>query len=246
MRTRWWGPCACAHHATKPVGQKGRRDEFTNRSDIDDTGAVRAAPQPEPAVHQQAGKGPRAGDGRAARRPPGQRRRAGRGPPEGSVHWPCPVRFRSPTRPKTSRESAYPVSEHSKRPILAVPHTWMRNRCGHPGALPRSAIPVYAVNRRHSKKQSSKTSTCAFRRWSRSLMPKLPRISSRRLLQVLLRAGFYVHHQTGSHVNLRHCTKSHLHVVVPRHSRDLAPKTIKSVIIQAETTVEELARLLGA
>jgi len=113
-------------------------------------------------------------------------------------------------------------------------------------ALPRSAIPVYAVNRRHPKKQSSKTSTCAFRRWSRSLMPKLPRISSRRLLQVLLRAGFYVHHQTGSHVNLRHCTKSHLHVVVPRHSRDLAPKTIKSVIIQAEMTVEELARLLGA
>jgi hypothetical protein len=34
--------------------------------------------------------------------------------------------------------------------------------------------------------------------------------------------------------------------VVPRHSRDLAPKTIKSVVIQAEMTVEELARLLGA
>jgi predicted RNA binding protein YcfA (HicA-like mRNA interferase family) len=75
-------------------------------------------------------------------------------------------------------------------------------------------------------------------------MPKLPRITSRKLLQVLLRAGFYVHHQTGSHANLRHHTKTHLHVVVPRHSGDLAPKTIKSIISQAELTVEEFAALL--
>ncbi len=75
-------------------------------------------------------------------------------------------------------------------------------------------------------------------------MPKLPRINSRKLLQVLLRAGFYIHHQTGSHANLRHNTKSHLHVVVPRHSGDLAPKTLKSIIAQAELTVEEFARML--
>lgn len=76
-------------------------------------------------------------------------------------------------------------------------------------------------------------------------MPKLPRITSRRLLQVLLRAGFYIHHQTGSHANLRHRTKTHLHIVVPRHSGDLAPKTIKSIIVQAEMTVEEFVALLG-
>lgn len=76
-------------------------------------------------------------------------------------------------------------------------------------------------------------------------MPKLPRVTSRRLLQVLLRAGFYVHHQTGSHVNLRHEKKAHLHVVVPSHSRDIAPKTIKSVLVQCEMTVEEFATLLG-
>jgi len=60
-----------------------------------------------------------------------------------------------------------------------------------------------------------------------------------------LRAGFYVHHQTGSRANLRHQTKTHLHVVVPRHGGDLAPKTTKSIIAQAEMTVEEFTALLG-
>ena len=76
-------------------------------------------------------------------------------------------------------------------------------------------------------------------------MPKLPRISARKMLQVLLRAGFYVHHQKGSHVNLRHPIRTHLHLVVPQHGGDLAPKTIKSIIIQAEMTVEEFVELLG-
>ena len=75
-------------------------------------------------------------------------------------------------------------------------------------------------------------------------MPKLPRINSRKLLQALLRAGFYVHHQTGSHANLRHTAKTHLHVVVPRHSGDLAPKTIKSILAQAELTLECFLELL--
>ena len=75
-------------------------------------------------------------------------------------------------------------------------------------------------------------------------MPRLPRISSRKLLQVLVRAGFYIHHQTGSHANLRHAEKSHLHVVVPRHPGDLAPKTLKSIINSAELTVEEFVELL--
>jgi len=75
-------------------------------------------------------------------------------------------------------------------------------------------------------------------------MPKLPRITAKKLLQALFRAGFFVHHQTGSHANLRHPVKIHLHVVVPRHSGDLAPKTTKSIIVQAEMTVEEFIALL--
>jgi predicted RNA binding protein YcfA (HicA-like mRNA interferase family) len=79
-------------------------------------------------------------------------------------------------------------------------------------------------------------------RWDFSV--ETARISSRKLLQVLAKAGFYIHHQTGSHANLRHPIKTHLRLVVPRHSGDLAPKTLKSIIAQAEMTVDEFANLL--
>jgi predicted RNA binding protein YcfA (HicA-like mRNA interferase family) len=75
-------------------------------------------------------------------------------------------------------------------------------------------------------------------------MPKLPRITPRKLLKIMLKIGFYTHHQSGSHVNLRHNFKNHLHVVIPIHSRELAPKTLKSILTQSEVTVEELADLL--
>jgi predicted RNA binding protein YcfA (HicA-like mRNA interferase family) len=75
-------------------------------------------------------------------------------------------------------------------------------------------------------------------------MPKLPRANSKKVLAALERAGFYIHHQTGSHVNLRHPIKHHLHVVIPRHNRDLSPKTLKSIIVQAELTTEEFVNLL--
>lgn len=70
-------------------------------------------------------------------------------------------------------------------------------------------------------------------------MPRLPRLTSKRVLKCLLREGFYIHHQTGSHVNLRHLSKPYLHVVIPRHARELAPKTIKSILAQTELTVED-------
>ena len=73
-------------------------------------------------------------------------------------------------------------------------------------------------------------------------MARLPRATSKRVLKALLRSGFYIHHQTGSHVNLRHHSKGHLHVVIPLHTGDLAPKTIKSILVQAELTVEKFEK----
>jgi len=75
-------------------------------------------------------------------------------------------------------------------------------------------------------------------------MPKLPRITAKKILAALLRSGFYVHHQTGSHANLRHHSRQHLRIVIPIHGRELAPKTIKSIIVQAELTVEQFLKLL--
>lgn len=75
-------------------------------------------------------------------------------------------------------------------------------------------------------------------------MARLPRVTAKRVLKALLRSGFYIHHQTGSHVNLRHHSKPHLHVVIPSHGGDLAPKTIKSILAQAELTVEEFTECI--
>ena len=74
-------------------------------------------------------------------------------------------------------------------------------------------------------------------------MPKLLRVNGKRILAALLKTGFYIHHHTGSHANLRHAIKQHLHVVVPVYSKDLAPKTIKSILVQAELTIEEFIKL---
>ncbi len=75
-------------------------------------------------------------------------------------------------------------------------------------------------------------------------MPKLSRVTAKKVLMALLRFGFYIHHQTGSHANLRHKLKSHLRVVIPVHGKELAPKTVKSIIVQCELTVEQFLELL--
>jgi predicted RNA binding protein YcfA (HicA-like mRNA interferase family) len=73
----------------------------------------------------------------------------------------------------------------------------------------------------------------------------LPLLKPRLILRALLRAGFYVHHQSGSHAQLRHSTKSHLRVTVPRHDRfDLPRPVLRSILRQAEMSVEEFLDVL--
>lgn len=75
-------------------------------------------------------------------------------------------------------------------------------------------------------------------------MSKLPVLTPRKILKVLLKKSFYIHHQTGSHINLRHINKHNLHIVIPNHGRDLAPKTLKSILAQAEIQVKDLINSL--
>jgi len=75
-------------------------------------------------------------------------------------------------------------------------------------------------------------------------MPKLPRIPSFLVLRVLLRAGFYVYHQTGSHAQLRSVYKPRLRLTVPVGKRDLAPKTLKTIIKQADLSIDQFLKLL--
>lgn len=72
----------------------------------------------------------------------------------------------------------------------------------------------------------------------------LPIVRPRRLIQALERAGFHVHHVSGSHYILKHPAKPTLRVTVPFHNRDLKKGTLQSIVKQAGFTNEEFLKLL--
>ncbi len=73
----------------------------------------------------------------------------------------------------------------------------------------------------------------------------VPVLRPREVLRALLSTGFVIHHQTGSHVQLRHPDKPHLRVTVPRHDRfDLPRSVLRSILRQAELSVEKFLELL--
>lgn len=77
------------------------------------------------------------------------------------------------------------------------------------------------------------------------MSPALPVIKARDCLKALQRAGFYVDHQTGSHARLFHSTRPELRVTIPIHNKDLPQGTLKSILRQADLSVEEFLDLLG-
>lgn len=66
----------------------------------------------------------------------------------------------------------------------------------------------------------------------------------REAMRALERAGFFVHHQTGSHSVLRHATDASRRVVVPVHARDLKPGTLRAIVRSAGLSVQEFVDLL--
>lgn len=60
-------------------------------------------------------------------------------------------------------------------------------------------------------------------------MPKLPAITSRKILAVLTKAGFEVDHVTGSHHILLN-ESSGKRVVVPFHNKDLPKGTVHAIL----------------
>ncbi len=73
---------------------------------------------------------------------------------------------------------------------------------------------------------------------------ELPVVTAKEVLRALLRAGFYVHHQTGSHARLLHETRPELRVTIPIHARDLPPPLLKRILKQAALSAEEFLELL--
>jgi predicted RNA binding protein YcfA (HicA-like mRNA interferase family) len=77
------------------------------------------------------------------------------------------------------------------------------------------------------------------------MSPRVPILKPREVLRALQKAGFAIHHQTGSHAQLKHPSKPHLKVTVPRHDRfDLPVPILRSIIRQAGMTVEDFLEFL--
>ncbi len=72
----------------------------------------------------------------------------------------------------------------------------------------------------------------------------LPALKPRKVIQALKRAGFFVHHTTGSHYILKHPANATLRVTVAYHNRDLKRRTLDSIIKQAGLSPEEFRRFL--
>jgi predicted RNA binding protein YcfA (HicA-like mRNA interferase family) len=74
-------------------------------------------------------------------------------------------------------------------------------------------------------------------------MPKLPRLTAREIRGVLERAGFSLTRQSGSHQIFKNAAGRR--ATVPYHaSRILHPKVLKSILLDAELSLEELEKLL--
>jgi len=73
---------------------------------------------------------------------------------------------------------------------------------------------------------------------------RLPAVKPKGVLRALGRAGFFIHHTSGSHHVLKHPAKPHLRVTVPFHNKDLKRRTLASIIEQAGLTTDEFRDLL--
>jgi predicted RNA binding protein YcfA (HicA-like mRNA interferase family) len=74
-------------------------------------------------------------------------------------------------------------------------------------------------------------------------MPKHPRLTARQILAVLEKAGFSLARQSGSHMIYKNAAGKR--VTVPFHaSKILHPKILKSILRDADLSVEKLQELL--
>jgi predicted RNA binding protein YcfA (HicA-like mRNA interferase family) len=72
---------------------------------------------------------------------------------------------------------------------------------------------------------------------------KLPRASGKQTVEVLLKAGFVIHRTRGSHYILKDANTGR-RVTIPYHRRELAPKTLRSILKQAGISTEAFSELL--
>jgi predicted RNA binding protein YcfA (HicA-like mRNA interferase family) len=72
----------------------------------------------------------------------------------------------------------------------------------------------------------------------------LPVVRPKEVIRALERAGFFIHHTTGSHRILKHPDRPASRITVPYHNRDLKRKTLASILKQSGLSVDEFIDLL--
>jgi predicted RNA binding protein YcfA (HicA-like mRNA interferase family) len=74
-------------------------------------------------------------------------------------------------------------------------------------------------------------------------MPKLPRVTARQVVGALEKSGFSLSRQSGSHMIYKNATGKR--VTVPFHaSKILHPKILKSILRDADLSIEALEKLI--
>ncbi len=68
---------------------------------------------------------------------------------------------------------------------------------------------------------------------------EIPVLKAREILRILERAGFYIHHQTGSHAQLKHRQNPILRITVPVHNKDVPKQILRSILKQAQMSIKE-------
>ncbi len=74
------------------------------------------------------------------------------------------------------------------------------------------------------------------------MTPKMPVIGAKEIVRALERAGFYFHHQTGSHITMKH--PDGRRTTVAFHRGDMKRGTIRGILQEARISVEELIEFL--
>jgi len=71
----------------------------------------------------------------------------------------------------------------------------------------------------------------------------MPAVKPKKAISALEKGGFFVDHQTGSHVTLLN-NKTNRRVTVPIHSKDLKKGTLKNILKQAGISAQVFIKLV--
>jgi len=70
-------------------------------------------------------------------------------------------------------------------------------------------------------------------------------VKAAQLIALLLKRGFYIIRQQGGHAQLQHVIDRTLRVTIPRSSKELPLKTLKSILKQAHIPWNEFLKMIG-